>query len=110
MYITLNCKITLEEVQIMVYKLKTGKAMGLDLITAELRRNLNENFFIVFTKLFNKIFDSGEFPEEWAVGVIVLLFTGGEKSHLDNYRSSILFSIFGKLFLEFVCHTCRKLA
>ena len=42
----LNCKITLEEVQKMVYKLKTGKATKLDLVTAELLRNFNENFLL----------------------------------------------------------------
>ena len=28
---------------------------------------------------------SGEFPEEWAVGIIVILFKGGEKNDLNNY-------------------------
>ena len=96
---SLNWKITLEEVDAMIGKLKTGKASGIDLITAELLKGLNESFLIVFTKLFNKIFDHGEFPEEWAVGIIVLLFKSGDKSNLDNYRGITLLSIFGKLFL-----------
>ena len=96
---SLNCKITLEEVDAMIRKLKTGKASGIDLITAELLKGLNETFLVVFTSLFNKIFDHGEFPEEWAVGIIVLLFKGGDKSDLDSYRGITLLSIFGKLFL-----------
>ena len=40
-----------------------------------------------------EIFDSGEFHEEWAVGAIILLFKGGEKSDLDNYRG-ITFLVF----------------
>ena len=95
----LNCKITLDEVKTMIDKLKTGKASGIDLITAELLKGLNELFLTVFTQLFNKIYDSGDFPEEWAVRIIVLLFKGGNKSNLDNYRGITLLSIFGKLFL-----------
>ena len=53
----------------------------------------------MFTQLSNKIYDSGDFPEEWAVGIMVLLFNGGDKSNLDNYRGITLLSIFGKLFL-----------
>ena len=61
---SLNCKITLQEVVTMIGKLNTGKASGIDLITAELLKGLDEPFLIVFTKLFNKIFDHDEFPEE----------------------------------------------
>ena len=96
---SLNCKITLEEVVTMIGKLNTGKASGIDLITAELLKGLDESFLIVFTKLFNKIFDHGEFPEEWAVGIIVLLFKGGDKSDLDNFQGITLLRIFGKLSL-----------
>ena len=92
---TLNCKITLDEVKTMIDKLKTGKASGIDLITAELLKGLNELFLTVFTQLFNKIDDSGDFPEEWAVRIIVLMFKGGDKSNLDNHRGITLLSIFG---------------
>ena len=53
----------------------------------------------VFTKLFNSLLNSGQFPEEWSVGIIVVLFKGGDKSDLNNYRGITLLSIFGKFFL-----------
>ena len=59
----------------------------------------NENFIIVFTKLFNKLLQSGTFPEEWSVGIIVVLFKGGDEADLKNYRGITLLSIFGKFFL-----------
>ena len=40
-----------------------------------------------------KIFDSGEFPEEWAVGIIVILFKGSEKNDLNNYRGITLLTL-----------------
>ena len=47
----------------------------------------------------NKIFDTGEFPEEWAVGIIVILLKRGEKNDINNYRGITLLSVIGKLLL-----------
>ena len=95
----LNRDVSLEEVTLMAKKLKSGKASGLDMVSAELLKNANENFMLVFTKLFNKLLHSGKFPEEWSVGIIVVLFKGGDEADLNNYRGITLLSIFGKFFL-----------
>ena len=104
----LNCPITIEEVTNMVGNLKTGKSPGLDMISAELIRNLNSKFYLVFVHLFNRILESGDFPEEWASGIIVLLFKGGDQSNLDNYRGITLLSIFGKLFIGTLLQRLNK--
>ena len=96
---TLNSVISFEEVKQMSKKLKNGKAVGLDMLGAELLKNVNDRFLRVFTKLFNKLLISGKFPEEWSVGIIVALFKGGDKTDLNNYRGITLLSIFGKFFL-----------
>ena len=95
----LNNPIKFEEIKQMICNLKNGKAPGLDMISAELLKNLNTKFLVIFVRLFNRILESGDFPEEWAIGIIVLLFKGGDKTNLDNYRGITLLSIFGKLFL-----------
>ena len=97
--LVLNSNINIQEVRDMVRKLKNNKAPGLDMISAELLKNIDERFYHVFVHLFNKILKNGDFPEEWAIGIIVLLFKGGDKSKLDNYRGITLLSIFGKLFI-----------
>ena len=38
------------------------------------------------TALFNKILQTGFFPEEWAEGVIVPIHKSGNKNIVDNYR------------------------
>ena len=58
----LNTNITLTEVKQMTKKLKTGKATGLDMINAELLKNVNYNFLQLFTLLFNKLLENGHFP------------------------------------------------
>ena len=45
----------------------------------------------------NKTFDTGGFPEEWALGIIVILFKEGEKNDINNYRGITLLSVVGKL-------------
>ena len=49
------------------------------------------------TLILNKIFDIGKFPEEWALGVIVILFKESTKSDLNNYRGITLLSMLGKI-------------
>ena len=49
------------------------------------------------TLILNKIFDSGKFPEEWAPGVIVILFKESTKSDLNNYRGITLLSMLWKI-------------
>ena len=96
---TLNPDISLEEVKLMAKRLKSGKASGLDMLSAELLKHTNDNFMIVFTTLFTKLLQSGTFPEEWSIGIIVILFIGGDEANLTNYRGIILLSIFGSFSL-----------
>ena len=93
----LNAQFTFDEIKTMINKLKSGKAAGIDKIIAELLKNLDDDTVIILVNIFNKIFDSGEFPEEWALGIIVILFKGGERDDLNNYRGITLLSVVGKL-------------
>ena len=95
---TLNPDISLEEVKLMAKRLKSGKASGLDMLSAELLKHTNDNFMIVFTKLFNTLLQYGTFPEELSIGILVVLFKGGDEANLNNYRGFILLSIFGSFF------------
>ena len=60
----------------MAKKLKSEKASGLDMLSSELLKHANDKFLHVFTKLFNKLLKSGQFPEKWSMGIIVVLFKG----------------------------------
>ena len=64
----------------MIDKVKTNKSAGIDTIISELLKNLDETTLVIIVRILNKIFDSGEFPDEWAVGIIAILFKGGEKT------------------------------
>ena len=104
----LNEKINLQETKTMIKKLKKNKAADIDQIIPELLKSLDDNFLEVIVKILNKIFESGKFPKEWAAGIIVVLFKGGDKKELNNYRGITLLSILGKLFVGILNNRLTK--
>ena len=53
----------------------------------------------LYVKLFNKVLDTGDIPDDWLVGVIVPIYKNvGEVSDVNNYRGITLLSCLGKLF------------
>ena len=56
-------------------------------------------FMPLYVSLFNKIFDSGIFPEDWTFGMIIPIYKKkGNIDKCDNYRGITLLSCLGKLF------------
>ena len=51
----------------------------------------------VVTLILNNIVDSSNFPEEWALRVMLILFKDGTKSDLNNYRRITLLSMLRKI-------------
>jgi hypothetical protein len=57
------------------------------------------NLIVPFlTKLFNKLYDSRQFPSAWCKSVIIPLFKKGDENNPDNYRGISLLSIVSKVF------------
>ena len=68
----LDAQLTFDEIKWMINKLRSGNATGIDEIIEELLKDFDEDTVIILVKIFNKLFDSGDFPEEWALGIIVI--------------------------------------
>ena len=66
--------IRIEEVVEAIHMLKSGKAAGLDSITAEELQNVGTNGLEMLTELFNKISEEGRIPRNWEVGIAIPLF------------------------------------
>ncbi|MCW4345840.1 MAG: reverse transcriptase family protein [Candidatus Thiodiazotropha endolucinida] len=98
MFEELNVDFSHNEILKAIKQLKSNTSGGPD-------KFLNE-FFIhgqhvltpVLCNLFNKLFETGIFPEEWSEGYIIPLHKRGSLNDVENYRGITLLSTLGKLF------------
>ena len=98
MYAELDCLLTEEEVTKAIKQLKLNKSAGPDLLLNELFIYGRTVLLPYVTSLFNKIFESGHFPEMWSKGIITPIHKKGSIHDVGNYRGITLLSSFGKLF------------
>ena len=94
----LNQKITSEEVDEAIRKIKGGKACGTDGVIGQMLKAGGHIFINFLTVLFNKIFDSGIYPSEWSKAIVVPIFKKGNIDDPDNYRGISLINITCKCF------------
>ena len=98
MFGELDIPITATEVRKANKQIKSNKSGGPDKVMNELFIHGVHAYISYLTKLFNKIFILGYFPEKWADGYIVPVHKKGSIDHVQNYRGITLLSCFGKLF------------
>jgi len=78
--------------------LKNNKAPGLDTITNKMIKYSSHVMLPLITKVFNKIYISGEYPEAWSMGYITHIHKKGSTSNPKNYRGITITNALGKLF------------
>ena len=95
----LNIEFTVEEIALLIKKLKSGKACGLDHIRNEMLKSCSPNLLSIIASLFNIVLNTGIVPEDWCIGYIMPLYKNkGSLKDPDNYRGITLLSCVGKLF------------
>lgn len=94
----LDTCITIDEVHMGISKMKTGKASGPDLIVSEFIVASKDILAPYMCRMFNVVFDTGLFPETWALGEVIPLHKKGSRNEVENYRGITLLSVVGKLF------------
>jgi len=94
----LNCVITENEVRESIRHLKKGKACGSDEVMAEMLKLADSTAVCFLTKLFNVLFDSGIYPDEWAKAIIVPILKKGDCNLTTNYRGVSLLSLVSKCY------------
>ena len=88
----------LDETQLMIDKLKSHKAAGVDEITAEVLKMGGDSVVAWLHEIIVDVWESGKAPPEWKQALIVPLFKSGDAALLDNYRGISLLSIPGKVY------------
>ncbi|MCG8048238.1 MAG: reverse transcriptase family protein [Candidatus Thiodiazotropha endolucinida] len=94
----LNLKFSENEIIKAIQQLKTGRSGGPDRLINEFFIHGKHVLVPTICNLFNKIFENGYFPEQWAEGYIVPLHKKGNTNDVENYRGITLLSTLGKLF------------
>lgn len=94
----LDSDISEGEVKIALRKLKCGKAAGPDQIINEFLKYAEPLILPFLVRMFNKVFSSGIYPEEWTKSIIIPLHKKGDRDNPDNYRGISLLSCVSKVF------------
>ncbi len=90
-------KITVDEVEQALKKLKSGKAAGQDQIPAELLKHGGTSMIQVLTQLMNRCWEE-QIPDEWCQGMIVKLPKKGNTTYCSNWCGITLLLVPGKAF------------
>ena len=94
----LDYRITQKEIKSCILKLKPGKAVGMDRISAEMIKASVDQLLPVYDKLFNSIFRQGFYPTIWKESFIVPIFKSGSHKDPSTYRGIAINSALGKVF------------
>lgn len=62
----------------------------------------------VLTKLFNKILDTGEFPESWGQSILCPILKKGNVNNPNNFRGISLIDVLNKIFTGILNHRIYK--
>ena len=90
-------EITREEIKSALGDMKSGKAPGIDSITADLLRVDTDTTIQVLHELFNKIWEEESVPEDWLRGLIIKLPKKGDLTSCENWRGITLMSVVAKV-------------
>ena len=93
-----DSRITESEVALHLKKLKNNKAAGIDAIAGEFYKYAANELTVPLCNIFNTIFDKGEYPTQWAEGLINALHKKGDPSNPDNYRKITITAAMAKIF------------
>lgn len=101
--------ILLKEVQQAIHKLGNNKSPGTDGIPAELLKTSGEAGHNALWGLCNKIWDTGEWPEDWVSSVFVTIHKKGDLTNCDNYRTIALISHASKILLNIILNRLQNI-
>ena len=82
--------------------LKKGKSGGQDELITEFFIYSIEHILPIINCLFNRIFNSGDFPPSWGHSILVTLFKKGDINDPNNYRGISLLDVIGKIYTSVI--------
>jgi hypothetical protein len=104
----LNIPFTYEEIVHAISALPNGKAPAADGIIIEMLKYTIQFISPILLILFNKILESGVFPDDWARALIIPLLKKGAVNDPNNYRGISLCSSLNKVFMKILYISLSK--
>ena len=78
--------------------MKNNKSPGPDGFPIEFFRQNSEYWLQKLHALFNLVYNTSTYPDEWAEGIIIPIFKSGDSNKPNNYRPITLTSCLSKVF------------
>ena len=88
---------TLEEVKAAIKAMKSGKAGGLDGITADMLKAEEIETPVILQCILENVWNDMSIPKEWTTGLIIKLPKKGDLSNCNNWRGITLLSLTSKI-------------
>ena len=85
------------EIDDCIKDLKSDKAAGIDGIPPGLFKSLSDEWIVVLTYLFNMVF-SGEYPLQWTIARLFMIFKKGDRLFPSNYRGISIVTAISKIY------------
>ena len=95
---------TIDEVKMAIKRMKSGKAGGLDGITADMLKAEEVDTPVYLHSILGNIWNNMTLPEEWKTGLIIKLPKKGDLSNCNNWRGITLLSLTSKI-MSRIIHT-----
>uniref|UniRef100_A0A8C2BTG1 Reverse transcriptase domain-containing protein n=1 Tax=Cyprinus carpio TaxID=7962 RepID=A0A8C2BTG1_CYPCA len=96
----LDISITYNEIFKVIMSMSNGKAPGPNGIIIEIVKAASHMLCPIMFCLYNKILETGDFPEILCEAVICPLYKSGDKNDVGNYRGISLLNVLGKIFTQ----------
>ena len=94
--------ITKEEIEKAIHNLKNNKSVGPDGIPSEILKLLDEKGIAALHKIFNIVYDTGHYPEQWLCSTFVTLPKKSNARKCEDHRLISLLSHTLKIFLKII--------
>lgn len=96
-----------EEVELLIKRIKSGKAPGPDVIPPKLIKAFPEWWVPSLAALFTTINMAGVILEAWAKAIVVPVYKKGDGHLLCNYRPISLLSAVGKSYARYLINKLK---
>ena len=109
-FTNLDYRVTKDKIKTCISKLKSGKAFGMDRISAEMIKTAVDQLLPVYEKLFNSVFRKRSYSHNWKESFLVPLFKSSSRKDPTNYRGIAINSILGKVFSMILTNKLQSFA